>query len=188
MEELDEETALAIVFANTKRKKRDLDLITIAKAFDFLVKLYRSRKAVAEMVGISTEMIREFLIALDLPLEVQKLLSERKIDSVDMISKISALKKPSIQIAVANAIVGLQPEDMRDITRQIKTANISPEEAKKIILNAKPKGMHIFIIDFDDQMYKKIKIEAENLNIRPAELVREIVRDWLEQKEKIDNK
>ena len=73
---LDEESALAILFANTRRKKRKEDLITIARAFEYLVNLYGSKEAVAKRVGLSTEMIREFLTVLKLPREIQKLVTE----------------------------------------------------------------------------------------------------------------
>ena len=72
MRELDEATALSILFSNTKRKKRDADLLTIAKSCDYLVKLYGSQKAVADKIGLSSEMVREFLTTLRLPSEVQQ--------------------------------------------------------------------------------------------------------------------
>lgn len=83
MQKLDEISALQIVFANIRRKKRKENLVNIAKAFEYLVKNYGSLKAVAEKVGISAEMIRQFLSVLKLPVEVQELFSKREIDSVD---------------------------------------------------------------------------------------------------------
>jgi len=189
MKKLDEETALAIVFANTKRKKRNADLLTIAKSCDYLAKLYGSQKAVAEKVGLSTEMIREFLTVLKLPAEIQDLISERKIDSIDIVREISVLQEPSKQIVAAEAFINSLSEDVRDIKRLIKDANVSVKDAKKTVLDAKPKGLHIFIMDFDDEMYRAVIEYAKTSRVKPAELVREIVMEWLKQKqEKIKNR
>jgi len=188
MRKLNEEAALAIVFANTKRKKRPDDLITVANTFDYLVRLYGSQKVVAEKVGLSTEMIREFLTTLKLPEEIQKLVSDRRIDGIDIIREISVLKDPSKQIAAAEAFINSLSKDVRDVKRLVKGANVPIEEAKKVVLEAKPKGLHIFMMDFDDEMYRAIIKHTRTLKIKPAELVKGIVADWLTQKAKKEEK
>jgi hypothetical protein len=182
MRTLDENTALAILFSNIRRKKRNTDLITIARACKYLTDLYGSQKAVAEKIGLSTEMIREFLTTLKLPVEIKKLISERKIDSVDVVREISAIREPSKQIIAAHAFANSPSKDVRDIKRLIKDANFSIEDAKKTVLNAKPKGLHIFVVDFDEDIYQAITRQAKAMKIRPPELVREIVKDWLRRK------
>jgi len=187
MKNLDEETALAIVFANTKRKKRKESLLTIAKAFAYLVKLYGSQDAVANRVGLSTEMIREFLTVLKLPQEVQSLFSNRQIDSVDTAKELFALKDPTKQVIAAKELVDSLSKDVRDIKRLIKSGNFHIKDAKKVVLDAKPKGMHIFIMDFDDETYRAVVEQTRKLKVKPAELVRGIVTDWLKQKKKKEN-
>ena len=182
MGELDEESALAILFANTKRKKRSENLLTVAQSCEYLVKLYGSQKAVAEKIGLSTEMIRQFLSVLKLPKEVQKLVSDRQIDRIDIVKEISALKDPKTQIEAAKSFINPLSKDVRDIKRLVKDANLPVEEAKATILDLKPKGLHVFIMDFDDEMYNAINAHAKSLKVKPAELVREIVKDWLKQK------
>jgi len=61
MDQLDEETALAIVFANTRRRpeNRAENLITVAQAFKYLVNLYDSVAAAAKRADLSPEMVRE---------------------------------------------------------------------------------------------------------------------------------
>ena len=184
MKNLNENTALAIIFANTKRKKRNVDLLTMAKCFEHLVKLHGSQKAVAKKVGLSTEMIREFLIVLELPIEVQKLVSERRIDSIDVVREISIIKDSSKQIVAAHAFINSLSKDVRDIKRLVKNADLPIEDAKKTVLDEKPKGLHIFIMDFDDETYRAFIREAKTLKIKPAELVRGIVTEWLKQKTK----
>ncbi len=184
MKNLNENTALAIIFANTKRKNRNVDLLTMAKCFEYLVKLYGSQKAVAKKVGLSTEMIREFLIVLKLPIKIQKLVSERRLNSIDVVREISIIKYPSKQIAAAHAFINSLSKDVRDIKRLVKNAELPIEDAKKTVLDAKPKRLHIFVIDFDDETHQAITREAKTLKIKPAELVRRIVTDWLKQKTK----
>lgn len=182
MKELDENTALAIMFANTRRKKRTEDLLTIAKACEYLVKLYGSQKTVAKKVGLSTEMIREFMTALKLPIEIQNLISERKIDSVDIVREIASIKDKSRQITVANTFINSLSKDARDIKRLIKNTNFSVEDAQKTILDSKPKELHVFVIDFNDEVYHALIKQSKNLKVRPAELVKRIITDWLRGK------
>ena len=188
MTTLNEETALSLLFANTKRKKRYVDLVTLAQSCKYLVDLYGSKKAVAEKVGLSSEMIREIMLPLKLPKEVQKLISSRKIDSIDTVREISALKDSSKQIAAANEFINASTKDVRDMKRLIKKARLPAEKAKEIILEAKPKDLHIFIMDFDEETYRLILEHAKKKKIDPAELVKKIVLNWLKSKTALKNK
>lgn len=180
---LDEETALAIIFANTRRKpqNRKEDILTIAKCFDYLEGLYKSRKAVIEKVDLSNEMIRQFLTALKLPKEIQNMIAQRKIDSVDAVRNLATIDGKDKQIETAKLYANLQSNDARDINRIIKGGKISTKEAEKIINKAKPKGVHIFVMDFDDDTYKTIIKAASSRKIKPAELIKKIVTDWFDK-------
>jgi len=182
MEKMDEETALAILFANTKRKKRNVDLITIAKSCEFLTKLYSSQIKVADKLGLSSEMIREFRSALKLPEQVQKLILSRKIDSIDIIKELSTIKNRKKQIDLAKNIANLKTKDIRDVKRMIKQANVSIEESKRKVAESKLKGLHIFLVDFTDEIYNTIVNEAKKRQMKPAELVRQIVANWTKRR------
>lgn len=184
MKKINEESALALLFSNTKRKKRKTDLITLAKTSEYLINLYGSKKVLAEKLGLSTEMIREFLIALKLPKYIQKSISNREIDSIDTIREISTIKDKNKQILAAKLLINSYSKDVRDIKRLIKNSNITVENAKEVILGEKPKGMHIFVLDFDDEIYDFIKVQSKNMKIDPAELVRNIVKNWIVKKRK----
>lgn len=184
MNKLDEQTALSILFANTKRKKRKADLLTIARSCEYLVKLYGSQKEVAGRIGLSSEMIREFLTVLKLPREVQELVSQKKIDSIDIVREISAIKDSAKQIKAANVFVNYSSKDVRDIKRLVKKGVLSVADAKELVDEAKPKGLHIFVMDFDDETYQAIVERSKRLGVKPAELVRNIVEDWLKRKGK----
>jgi hypothetical protein len=188
--ELDEETALSVIFANTKRKKRNVDLITVARSFEYLVKFYGSQNAVANRVGLHSEMIRQFRSLLKLPIEVQEMIAKRRIDKLDVAYRISMIKDPSKQVAAAKGIADLsESKDIRDVVRMMAKAGYSTEEAIDRILEAKPKGLHIFVMDFDDILYKEIKVAAKKMSISPAQLVKQIVEEWLDvQKEQAGSK
>jgi len=181
MEKLDEISALQIVFANIRRKKRKENLVRIAKAFEYLVKNNGSLKAVANKVGISTEMIRQFLSVLKLPVEVQELFLKREIDSVDAAKELAALKSKHKQIKMAKNIAGVTSDDTRDIKRMVKSETIPVNQAIRTILQAKGGGLNIFMLDFDNETYKCIMKTAKALRKDAAELVREIVTDWLKK-------
>lgn len=180
MRKLNEETALAIIFGNTRRKpeNRKEDILTIAHCFEYLVKLYGSRKTVSEKTGLSDEMIRQFLTALKLPKEIQNMIAERKIDSVDAIRNLATLEEIK-QIETAKVYTKSQSKDARDIKRLLNEGKLDVKEAKNLIDKAKPKKFHVFIMDFDDTIYKDIIKNAKLHKMRPAELVREIVAEWL---------
>lgn len=184
MKGLNEEAALAIVFANTRRKKRPYNLITVAKAFEYLVNLYGSRNAVAKTVGLSTEMVREFLTLLKLPKEVRDLFKSRKIDNLDLARELAVLGDKRKQVAASKMIGNLPTKDIRDIKKLIRKARLPIMESKEIVLESKPKGLNIFIVDFDDETFKALIKQAKNAKTRPAELVKEIVSGWLRRKEK----
>jgi len=179
---LDEETALSIIYANTKRKKRSVDLLTIARSCEYLVGLYGSQKAVAEQADLHGEMIRQFMSVLKLPTEVQDLISRRQIDRLDVAYRIAMIKDPAQQIAAARAMADLTlSKDVRDITKLVRKAGSSIEESKKRIIEAKPKGLHIFMMDFKDKTYNSICKKAKERGVGPAELVKQIVEDWLDR-------
>jgi hypothetical protein len=182
VKKFNEKGALAIVFGNTRRKKRYEDLVTIAKAFKYLANLYGSKKKLSNRIGLSVEMIREFLAVLKLPKEVQELVNTRRIDSIDTVKELIALQDQSKQIGVAKAIADLQSKDTRDIKRLIKKLNMTVEEAKEVVTAEKPKGMHVFVIDFDNEVYRELNRRAKALKTAPVELVRKMITKWLQQK------
>ena len=179
MSPLDEIRSLAIVFGNTRRKKRKENIVAIARAFEWLVKQYGSQKAVAEKVGLSAEMIRQFLTVLKLPIEVQKLFLTREIDSVDVAKELARLKDPRKQIALARKIANVPSKDARDIKRVVVAEKVLVKDAVRVVLKEKEKKLHLFMLDLDDETYKRLRKEAKVLKKEPAELVREVVINWL---------
>ena len=110
--------------------------------------------------------------------------SNRQLDSVDVAKELLGLKGPAKQVVAAEAIADSLSKDARYIKRLIKRVELSAGEAKKIVLDAKPKGFHIFIMDFDDETYRALTKQAKYLKIKPVDLVREMVTTWVAQKTK----
>ena len=177
---MDEESALAIIFANTKRRKRVVDLLTIAECFAFLKNIYRTQKAIAEKTDLSREMVREFLVILDLPEYVKELIRSRKIDSIDTAYRLSKIKDEETLRNVVEKLTGLQTHDFRDIVSSMREiSGLSIDTAKEIVLKTKPRNIHFFIIDFTEEDYKKLVTIAKRMDGSPAELIKKVVEDWL---------
>jgi hypothetical protein len=181
MKEWDEASALAVAFENTKRKKRPKDLITVARAMKFLEELYGSQKAVAEKLDLSAEMIRQFLTVLQLPKPVKDLFLSRKIDSVDIAKELAALGDRKKQISAGKAIANSLSKDVRDIKRLVKDGHYNIKDAQKTIIDSMPKGLNVFLLDFDDDTMRQLITEARKRKIKPADLVKDIVIKWLEK-------
>ncbi len=179
MTTLDEETALSLLFGNTKRKKRSTDLVTLAEACAYLVRLRGSQRAVAESLGLSTEMIREFLMALKLPDEVREMIRQRKIDRLDVVRELASLKSQAAQVEAARVAALCSSKDLRDIKRLIKLGGTSVEEARALVLGSKPKGFHIFLLDLDDELYSALLESSEKMGMKPAEVARQVLAEWI---------
>jgi len=186
MKKWDEATAWAVAFENTRRKKRPKDLVTVADAMKYLTELY-DIKVVARKLNLSIEMIRQFLTVLDLPRKVKALFASRQIDSVDVAKELASLGDKQRQETAAKAVLNSPSKDVRDIKRLIKTGHYRVRNAKKVVLDAKPKGLNIFLLDFDDDSLKKLEKEAKTRGKAAPELVREIVTKWIKSRTKQKN-
>lgn len=175
----DEESALSIVFSNTKRQKRATDLVTVARAFQYLSQLYGSQKEVSKKVGLSPEMVREFLSILRLPKEVQDLIQKRKIDSIDIAKQLSSIRDPDSQIALAQQISMLSTDDVRDVRRMVTGKNMSVDDAIKCVISAKPVNVNLFVLDLEAEDYQILISKATEKKITPADLAKEVLAEWL---------
>lgn len=80
---------VARLIASTKRKKRNSSIKEIADDILSLKKEVGDINTVAKLVGISAGMLNQFLSFYKLPVSVQQLVEERKIDSVAMVFNLS---------------------------------------------------------------------------------------------------
>lgn len=175
---LEETKALAILFANTRRKKRTADLVTIAESCNYLKELYGSTTAVADKIGLHPEMIREFLSVLSLPSEGQKLVRKRIIDKLDTVRGISKIKNPSEQLQAIKRLATLQTKESRDVQRLMKQNKLTLQEAEQKIIESRLKELNVIIIDFEKDVYRILKEFAKRKSLQPAELAKEIIANW----------
>lgn len=187
MMDWNEKSALALLFGNTKRKSRSTDLLTLAHAADYLVRRYGSQKAVASRLGLSAEMIREFLSALRLPSSVQAMIADRTIDRLDVVRELASLPDAESQVEAARIVAACASKDVRDIKRLVKHGGVEVTHAQKAVLDAKPKGFHIFLIDLSDEHYRALLNFSRDLSTGPAELARHIIVDWINARAKEDS-
>lgn len=96
--------ALAILIACTRNKARPLSLTEIAIWLEVAVAELGSYTAVAERIGISSKMLRQFSYVRRLSDGVQRLFESRQLDSVDAAAHLAMLPVRDQQV-VADAVV-----------------------------------------------------------------------------------
>ena len=106
---------LAKFIGNTHRLRRNDSLLTVADVIDKLLHHLGSLKRVSQRVGVSEEMLREFLSVKKLSTPVRDLLAEKRIVSVDVAYRLSQLSS-SEQIRLAQEYLSgrLSGKDVRD--------------------------------------------------------------------------
>jgi hypothetical protein len=81
---------------------------------------------------------------------------------------------------VTEKLLSLRTHDFRDVISTAKeNAGLSIDAAREAVLKSKPRNLHVFVLDFGEENYKKLVSIAKNRNSSPAELVKKIVEDWL---------
>ena len=110
------EMALAALIKNTRTTSRHLSLPEVAGWLDVATEGYGSIRAVAERIGLSSKMLRQFLAVKELAPAVQDLFAERRLDSVDMASHLRMLC-PEEQVFVGSEAArgSLNTADIRAI-------------------------------------------------------------------------
>lgn len=97
--------ALAVLISCTRNKKRPLPLTEIAKWLQVAREKLGSYAAVANRIGLSPQMLRQFSYVQRLAEPVQRLFETRRLDSVDAVAHLAMLS-PSDQKEVAHSAEG----------------------------------------------------------------------------------
>lgn len=174
---IDENTALACVFSNTHRKKRSIDLVTLAENVAFLKELYKTIDSVSKKTDLSKEMLRELLLPLELPDEIKRLVRERKIDRIGHIVEISKIKDREKQLEFSLSLAGFSTDDIRDIRRISKVSHVDIKTASNTISSLKSKGIHVIIFDADDKLYKFLSMRSRTTGLKIPELVKKLLTE-----------
>lgn len=108
------EVVIARLIANTLRRKRPNNLIEIACDIKWLQNDLGSLKAVSGTIGISTDMLRQFLSIERVCPEVRELVEKRKIDLINIVHYMRNFEPKAQQIIAKEVIAGrLSATDIR---------------------------------------------------------------------------
>jgi hypothetical protein len=178
---LSENDLMAAIISNTKRKNRTIDLLTLAKYLDILNLKYSS-KILAKELGLSEEMIRQLLLPLQMPKEIQNLISSRKIDKIDVVVTLNKIRNKEKQIEAANLLTNYSAREIRDIINLYQIKKINLTMAKDIITQYKNKNLHIILIDLDDKTYNDLNKISKKYSINLPEFSKLIIISWVDGK------
>lgn len=184
---MDRQEALAISFANLKGP-RDKDLVQTARALQSLKSLpeFGSNAAVGRAVGVSGEIVREFLSLLQLPRAVQELLETRQL-SLEQGRRLWQLgrARPDAVLQAAQAMVGLTAMDSRHLVDYLcKHRELSVSEAKERVLASKTvtrREFHI-VARLGEEDYRELRRWARSQGQPVDELVTKVVLAWLRER------
>lgn len=82
-------------------------------------------------------------------------------------------------------------KEVRDIELLISNTGLTPKKSKRIVFESRLKGLHVFIMDFEDQEYNEILEQSRKAKLPPPEYVKKIVLSSINKSEKtrsINNK
>ena len=186
----DRNTALAICFSNLKGSKNK-DLLLTARALEYLKELpeFRSNQRVGEQLGVSGEIVRQFISLLDLPSTIHQHLQDKKL-GLEHGRRLWQLNRarPSIVEDAASAMASMTAMDARDLVEYlIKNPSASVPEALDTLEEAKPviTEEHLVCALLSRPEFEALVVHAREKNSSEHDLVSSIVRQWL--KERNDN-
>lgn len=148
------EEALAVLISNTRNRKRPLPLTEIARWLQIAVCRLGGYSAVADRIGLSAKMLRQFSYVPKLSNPVQDLFTTRRLDSVDAAVHLAMLpaddQKPvadalaagEIDTSDVRAIIDLRragrSESSRDILERVKSSKTIKEYIAEFIAGGTP--------------------------------------------------
>ena len=183
---LDRAEALAICFRNLKGSKSK-DLLRTAHALNYLKGLpeFKSHQRVGEAVGVSREIVRQFIGLLDLPPSVQPLL-EQGLLGLEQGRRLGQLyqTRPDTVEAVAKAMTSMTAMQSRDLVEYlIREPEASVEDSLAALDAAKQIIKNEYHIDtvLDESAYRLLSAHARSRNVRVTDIASTIVNRWLEE-------
>jgi len=140
--------ALAILISSTKSRKRPISLIEVSKWLRIAVNLLGGYKQVADRIGLSTKMLRQFSMVNSLHPKTQAFFRRREIDSVDAV--VHLLQFPiKDQITIAKLLANKKIDTM-DLRAILQSRKSSPSIPIKYIYHKiiKSKTIKRYIVEF----------------------------------------
>ena len=180
----DRHTALAVCFKNLKGSK-DKDLLLTAQALNFLKALpaFGSNQRVGEQVGVSGEIVRQFISLLDLPPAVHARIDAKKL-GLEHGRRLGELQRvrPSIVEDAAEAMASMTAMAARDLVEYLKRdPSVSVEEALYALEDAKTviTQEHLICALVSENEFDALIAYAQQYSMTVNDLVTTITREWL---------
>jgi hypothetical protein len=174
--------ALAKIGKGTRRKKREINLLEVSEEIKSLYEINKSLDKVANIVKLSSEMVREFLKITELEEEVKEIIKVGKIKSVDIAYRISKLQGGD-QTKLAKQIVedNISSKDVRNIVQyKIDNAKISIEDAIKNNIQSKDKKIYVAYLGIDKDVFEKLLDKIKDKNFEDT--IRSILENIVDKK------
>ena len=183
--DLDKNEALAICFGNLRGAKVK-DLLSTSRALKYLKELpeFRSNQRLGEEVGVSGEIVRQFISLLDLPPSVQLYIDDGTL-GLEQGRRLWQLNRtrPSIVEEAAQAMNSMTAMETRNLVEYlIRTPTASVQDGLNALEAAKPRVSHEYHIDaiLDESAYRALSAQARQKRVSVNDLVSMIVNRWLE--------
>lgn len=142
---------IARLLQSTKTQKRNFSIVAIAEDIEWLNNHLGGLDKVADILGISEGMLRQFLSVKKIDLSVLDLVKTRKIDSVSVVSNLSKFsendQKEMVALLLEKQITGNEIRLLSPLKKQFPTESIT-QLAKKL---KDSKNKKIAVIAFDAQ-------------------------------------
>ena len=183
---LDKNRALAICFSNLKGSKTK-NLLSTAKALKHLKSLpeFGSNERVGEQVGVSGEIVRQFIALLDLPASIHHYLDKNEL-GLEHGRRLWQLNRsrPTITEDAALAMTSMTAMESRDLVDYLKrNPSSSIQEALDALEEAKPvvTEEHLICALVSKSEYEALATNARRNRSSVNDLVTSITRQWLEE-------
>jgi hypothetical protein len=182
----DRAEALAICHQNLKGSKSK-DLLLTARALQYLKSLrdFKSNQHVGEAVGVSGEMVRQFIGLLDLPLSVQSRLAQGEL-GLEHGRRLRQLgqDRPDVVDSAAETMTSMTAMDARDLVEYlIREPAASVDDSMAALNAAKQIVQNEYHIDtvLDETAFRRLSAHARHQGMRATDLASSIVNRWLEE-------
>jgi len=185
MERFDDETIAKLLLSvkpPRRGMKRPFSPIKVAKLFQEACR-YSTTKEVAKRIGISQEMVREFLKLLNLPPDIQRQLFSNWDNGIDKGYRLSMLKDEGEQRRLADAILRekLSSNEVRAIVYlKNKNQKMPIADCIKEVLRLREKTKHYLVLTGIDQTtLRLLQKKATKCGTSTEDIVKKIIERTL---------
>ena len=184
---MEETQALALIFSNLGQEHRDKDMLQTAEAVRVLRDIYGSIPKVADRVGYSRDVVRQFYNLSRFSEDIKRLFGKKqlRLDQGDSLWTLN-LRRPDALRDAAKAATSLTAHDTRHLVDHLlRHRDSSVEQAVEVIKAAQTVVEHEYhvVTLLPDEDFKALTDAAQERGVPVDVLTTQIVRDWLHGRE-----